>query len=176
MASVWTSVAIVAVGAMVGSAMGFLVALKISRAQRIADFRQRQLSDFYSPMAGWVRRARAFDTFDQRIWKEYAEADAERFRKRVEYANEQQKKEILPLYRKMLDHFTNNYWLAEDETRAFYQDFLEFVEIWDMTDKEVLPQELRERFRPDMSRVTAFFDHLEAMIRTLRQELAPSRS
>jgi hypothetical protein len=141
-------------------------------------------------MAGWVRRSRAHNTFNERVWGEYHEAwsalvsqygnkipetvneDSARFQKRIEYANKQHQDEILPLYRRMLEHFTNNYWLAERETRIFYQDFLEFVEIWDMAEKDVLAFELRERIRPDMLRVTAFFDHLEEMISRLQRQLS----
>lgn len=184
-----TSLFSTAVGALLGAAAGLLVALQVSRVQRRGDFRRKQLGEFYSPMAGWVKHVTALNTLNQRIWSEYETAwqgvvakygdhipekindDAERFQKRIRYANEQHRNEILPLYRRMLEHFTGNYWLAESSTRTYYQDFLEFVEIWNMQEQEVLASELRERVRPNMLQVTAFFQHLETTLGTLQQHV-----
>jgi len=183
-----------AIGALLGSATGLLVALQVWRVQRAGDFRQKQLSEFYSPLAGWVKKTRAYNTFDQRIWPEYEEVwqklvtkygnhipesieeDSKRFRKRVDYANDQNRKLIVPLYRRMLEHFTDNYWLAEPQTRDYYQAFFEFVEIWIMQEEEVLAFELKERIRPDMKQVSAFFDHLEETLTRLQGEVSRGRT
>jgi hypothetical protein len=179
-----------ALGALLGSTAGLLTALQVWRIQRAGDFRLRQLSEFYSPMAGCVKRIRAHIAFDQRIWPEYEEAwkktvakygshipdsideDSKRFRKRVDYANDQNQKQIIPLYRQMLERFAENYWLAAPQTRDYYQDFFEFVEIWNMQEQDVLAFELRERIRPDMKQVGAFFDHLEAMVTRLQGQVS----
>jgi hypothetical protein len=62
------------------------------------------------------------------------------YRKIFEYDNRQLTVELIPLYRKMLDVFTEHYWLADSDTRAYYQEFLEFVEVWERFLAESLPR------------------------------------
>jgi hypothetical protein len=62
-----------------------------------------------------------------------------------EYDNRQLTVELIPLYRKMLDVFTEHYWLADSDTRAYYQEFLEFVEVWERFLAESLPRGNVER-------------------------------
>jgi hypothetical protein len=93
------------------------------------------------------------------------------FKKIIEYDNRQFKEELFPLYRKMLDAFTDNYWLADTDTRAYYQEFLEFVEIWERFLADSLPHEVLEKLEHAEQAILLFYDHLEARLDQLRREL-----
>ena len=85
------------------------------------------------------------------------------FKRIIEYDNEQLRAELLPKYREMLTLFTERYHLAATDTRAFYQSFLEFVEIWNRWLAESLPAEVLvarapRRERPSILRTSRIQD------------------
>ena len=94
------------------------------------------------------------------------------FKKIIDYDNEQLRAELVPKYREMLALFTNRYHLADADTRAFYQEFLEFVEIWNRWLAEALPPEVWTKLDHTEERVKPFYDHLELKMQQLQAELA----
>ena len=90
----------------------------------------------------------------------------------IEYENEQLRAELLPTYREMLALFTDRYHLAEPDTRALYQEFLEFVEVWNWWLAESLPPEVWAKLDHFEKKVKPFYDHLELKMQQLQPELA----
>jgi hypothetical protein len=68
--------------------------------------------------------------------------------------------------------FTERYFLAATETRAFYQLFLEFVEIWDRSLADSLPREVHEKLDHREENLHAFYEHLESKMEELQGEIA----
>ena len=114
--------------------IGVRYGLKQIRIQKRIDFIERQLRELYSPLLAYQKEIRAKSELRLRIskaaeeaWKEVCkrnpkpfvnhEKKFEPYNKIIEYDNKQLKNELLPLYRKMLSTFRDNYWLAESETR-----------------------------------------------------------
>lgn len=47
---------------------------------------------------------------------------------------------LMPRYRQMIDTFRDKMWLAEKETRPFFQQLIEFVDVWDKILTNKLPR------------------------------------
>lgn len=75
-------------------------------------------------------------------------------------------------YREMLTLFTNNYHLADADTRAFYSPFLEFVGIWNMWLAESLEPDFPRKLGHAEVNVKPFYAHLEAKMQALQNEIA----
>jgi hypothetical protein len=153
---------IAAAAGLLGVLLGGLVTAHNQKKQRVHDHIQKQLSDFYSPLLGI--RARILAKSEVRLKVSGATGEAWRtlvdrgrknveslrkieeerfpdFEKVLQHDNRQLVEELIPLYRKMIDLFTNNMWLAEGSTRVHFGALVEFVEIWDRWLGGSLPKE-----------------------------------
>lgn len=91
--------------------------------------------------------------------------------KQIEYDWQQFREELFPLYRKMLEIFTEKYWLADPDTRQYYKDYLDYVELWERHLSGSTPFEVMQKIRPEQDKLKPFYDHLEERMEKLRQEL-----
>lgn len=182
-------------GALIGAFSVYLLGLRTNALSRRAAYIEKQLSDFYSPLAAYRKRIRAKSELRERIsvianeaWQEICEPYSrgghvfhehkERFvpfEKIIEYDNQQFEQELLPYYRKMLEIFTDKYWLADPDTRAYYQDYLEYVEIWGRFMARSLPREVHMKIKHAEERILAFYKHVEERMEQLRQDLKDER-
>ncbi len=85
----------------------------------------------------------------------------------IGHANKELVEEVIPLYRTMLDISTEKYWLADADTRAFYQDFLEYVELW----RHPIPQEIGEAIGHDEGQLEPLYHHLESKLTDLQNQI-----
>lgn len=178
--------------ALLGAYIGVSYGLKQIRIQRRLDYVAKQLNEFYSPLLGYQKAIRAKGDLRNRIsqaadeaWKEICanaprpfEGHKERFepfKKTIEYDNTQLRKELLPLYHQMLDIFRNNYWLAEPETRSWFTELSDFVELWDRWLADSIPPEVIEKLHHTEDRLQPFYGELETRLELLRGELAGRR-
>lgn len=90
----------------------------------------------------------------------------------IEHDNTKLHERLIPAYRKMLDLFREKIWLAEDETRGYYAEFVEFVDIWERWLAGSLPPELIERTGHTEQKLHPFYKHLEAQHLRLRRTVA----
>jgi len=184
------SIAVPAVAGLVGVAIGAWLTGRRERRQRRLAFLERQLKDFYSPMLGLrneIRmrselRVRIHDTAG-RVWKELCERAREvsvdtlgslsrdrfpEFAKLIEYDNKQLQDELLPAYREMIKLFRENLWLADPDTRTYYQPLIEFVELWDRWLEKSIPGEVIERLGHSEEALQPFYAHLQQRHDSLR--------
>jgi hypothetical protein len=89
----------------------------------------------------------------------------------IDYDNNQLREELMPLYRKILDVFTEKYWLADEDTRAYYQDFLEFVEIWERDLARALPGEVIQKLGHSEENALPFYEHVERKLSALQEKV-----
>lgn len=177
--------------ALVGGLVVYVFGVRKFSLETRSTFVQKQLSEFYSPIAGYRKRIRAKSEVRLKVseaaseaWKElcapYSEAKQPMlnheelyapYGKIIEYDNNQLREELMPLYRKMLDIFTEKYWLADADTRAYYQNFLEFVEIWERYLAEALPGDVIPKFGHTEENVKPFYEHIESKLTTLQKEI-----
>jgi len=189
------STATIAAAGLVGVFLGAWLNGRRERIQRRYDFVARQLRDFYSPMLGLRREVRMRSELREKVregaraaWNELSAAarregtpealqrlTRERgpdFTKIIDYDNQQLTNELMPAYRSMVKVFRDNYWLAESDTRAYFQTLIEFVELWDRFIADALPREVLTGLSHGEHLLTPFYDHLEAKHDDLRSRLA----
>jgi hypothetical protein len=174
----------------VGASLVYYFGIRQISIKRHADFVERQLQEFYAPIAGWRKRIRLKSELRLRVsgvaneaWheicKSYGDAvmhDHEErfkpFKHIIEYDNDQFERELMPLYRQILELFTDKYWLATKETRGFYEQYLEFVEIWERYLGAAIPGEVIKKLGHSEETVKPFYDHIENKLQQLQEEVA----
>lgn len=183
-----------------GVVLGGYLTARHQRLERRQNMVREQLERFYSPLLGMreeirakgelrVKVSGAVDTVWRSEVMQHREAgpDAiEQLRKKEEqwgpyfdkvigYNNQQLREEIVPAYRRMVDHFAANMWLAEPTTRKHFRTLVEFVEIWNRSLKDTLRgevvMELEKSGVPSEERLRAFYEELDAQVDRLRQKL-----
>lgn len=177
------------ISGLVGAGVVYYFGIRQIVAQRRSGFRERQLADFYAPLAGIRKQIRAkselrlkisnaASTAWQDICRSYGKTpmlDHEErfapFKKIIQYDNKQLETELIPMYREMLRIFTERYHLADADTRTYYSEFLEFVEIWNRSLAESLPGEVVELLGHDEEKVKPFYNHLEERVTELQLEI-----
>lgn len=179
-------------GVLVGSWLG----TRREISQRRYVFLERQLREFYSPLLGlraeirmrselrasihsaadaeWRRlcgEARetadpvdAVQKLQDRRWKD--------FERIIDYDNRQFTEELVPAYRRMLEVFRDNIWLAELKTRGFFNKLLEFVEIWERWLARAIPYEVVQKLGHSEETLEPFYRHLEQKHDELRERLS----
>ncbi|MGA9164654.1 MAG: hypothetical protein WBZ31_09335 [Thiobacillus sp.] len=177
--------------ALVGGLVVYVFGIRKASIELRNAFIQKQLSEFYSPIAGYRKRIRAKSELRGKVsaaadeaWREtcapYSEAKQPMlnhdelyapYGKIIDYDNNQLREELMPLYRKMLDAFTDKYWLADEDTRAYYQSFLEFVEVWERFLAKALPGDVIRKLGHSEENVVPFYEHVERRLSALQEEI-----
>lgn len=175
---------------LVGAAVVYYFGIRQLMAQRRINFLERQLSEFYAPLAGMRQQIQAKGELRLKVsaaanaaWLEICQSygdsimhDREErfapFNKIILYENKQLESELVPVYRQMLALFTERYHLAGPDTRSFYQEFFAFVEIWNRWLADSLPGEVVQKLDHDAEKVKPFYEHLEIKMQLLQDEIA----
>lgn len=187
------TVAVPALAGLVGVAIGALLTYLREKKQRKLAFLEKQLSAFYSPMLGlrnevkahgdfrlrlqneanavWVLLCSEIDKHDFEASQRLSSVRGPEFAKIIEYDNTKLHDALLPSYQKMVALFRENYWLAEPETRSFYGDLIEFVEIWNRWIDKALPVEVLKRLDHGEDNLAAFYEHVEQFHDAIRLKL-----
>ncbi|MBI5205586.1 MAG: hypothetical protein HZA11_11780 [Nitrospirae bacterium] len=174
---------------LLAGSFGYRYGLRLMKNQKRLEFIERQLREFYSPMLGCLKRikakselrfeiSKASDPAWQKICGEHPKPFLEHkkyfepFEKQIMYDNKQLREELIPLYDKMLAIFTENYYLAESETKNWYSELTRFVEIWHRWLDESIPAEVIKELEHKEERLTPFYQGLESQIVKLQKELS----
>lgn len=163
--------------------IGVRYGLKQIKTEKHLEFVEKQLKEFYSPLLGTHKNIRAksdfrlkVQTISGRQWKENAakgiEQSVEFVDKEIEYDNKQLNEEFLPLYREMLTIFKDNYWLAEPETRQFYNELVEYVEGWNRWKAKGVTAETMQEIGHSEGKLKPLYEELEKRTDILRSELS----
>lgn len=170
---------------------GLLYGLKQVKVQKRLSFIEKQLNEFYSPLLGCRTEILCKSKVRLKIelaanesWKELCERKDKRglddfdvdkayepYGKIIEYNNNQLRQDLLPKYRNMLSIFTENYWLAQSDTRKWYSELCEFIEIWDRCMSDSLPNDVVRKLEHHENKLNSFYEDLEKQIDFLRKEL-----
>ena len=78
----------------------------------------------------------------------------------------------MPRYREMIDVFRQKMWLAQPETREYFKQLVEYVDVWDKTLARTLPHSIASAVGHTEKNLHPFYDHLEAMHDKLRSEIS----
>jgi hypothetical protein len=187
------SIVIPALSGLVGVILGAWLSGRREARERQFKFIERQLREFYSPLLG-IRseikmrselRVSIHQTADaewRKLCKEKGEIGvgelkkltAERgkeFTKIIEYDNRQLAEELIPAYRKMVNVFVDNMWLAERQTKTYFRSLLEFVELWERWLDKSIPPEVIIALKHGEESLHPFYNHLQVKHDELRKKL-----
>ncbi len=189
--SVVVQSAVGAVSALIGVLIGSIMTARNQKIERKNARLREQLQEFYSPLLGM--RALILSKSEARqkikgiadaVWiemfdgvtdpdtkREIQEEHLPSFDKLQDYDNTQLQEEIVPLYRKMLDHFTSHIWLAERSTQKHYDALCEFVEVWNRSLDKSLPPQVAGKIQHDEKRLYPFYNDLQDHFDRLGEEL-----
>jgi len=127
--------------------IGIRYGLKQIREQKRLDFIEKQLNQFYSPLLGIHNEIQAkkevmnkINKIGNKIWEDKCRTQEHNKKlklvdKEIKYNKKQIAKELFPQYNQMLLIFKENYCFAEPETKKHYYELVEFVEIWNRSEK-----------------------------------------
>ena len=163
--------------------IGVRYGLKQVKEEKRLEFIEKQLKEFYSPLLGRRKLIRAKSEFRLKVekiskqqWEENAnkgfKQSIESVDKEIEYNNSQLNNEFLPMYREMLTIFKNNYWLAEPETKIFYNELVEYVEGWDRWLAKGVTAETMQKIGHTEEKLTPFYEEIDKRVDILRNELS----
>lgn len=187
----WDAI-IAAASGLFGVLLGGFITAYGHRKQRSHDRAREQLAEFYAPLLG--KRAMILAKSEVRVkvsgatgraWQglfsrhgsdaESAKRiDEERFpdfEKVLEYNDRQLVEEILPLYRQMVEVFSQNMGLAEPSTRAYFGELVEFVEVWDRWLSGSLPREAIPLIGHTEDKLRPFYEDLATQLDSLGRKL-----
>lgn len=180
-----------AVWGLLGVFVGSWLTGRNQKKERADARRKDQLSGFYAPMRAmraeikakselrvrvqavaeelWVKKFEGVDDPEEK--KKIDEQAWGKYERTLDYSNKQLETVIIPLYRKMLEHFAANMALAEESTLEHYSPFVEFVEIWNRWLEKSLPGEVAAKLDQSEKKLYALYDDIEANFKRLRKEL-----
>ena len=160
---------------LIGAAVVYYFGLRQRAKERRFSFLERQLTEFYAPLAGLRKQIRTKSELRAKIQGLYDgddERDFKAFEATIDYHNKQLQEDLLPKYREMLTLFTNRYHLADADTRAYYPVFLEYVEIWNIGLAKAVSAEILRQLDHREEKAKPFYEHLESRMQQLQDEIA----
>ncbi len=156
---------------LIGAAVVYYFGLRQRAKERRFSFLERQLAEFYAPLAGLRKQIRTKSELREKVLAATDVAGGQ-FEATAEYHNKQLKEDLLPKYREMRALFTNKYHLAAIDTRAFYPVFLEYVGIWNMWLANSISQDVPTKLDHTEENVKPFYKHIEDKLQQLQDEIA----
>ena len=160
---------------------------KKSRYEKKLEFINKQITEFYSPMMGYIYRIEASYSLQKELsklaedaWKEISANNLDKnnldeefkpFQKLIEYDNKITNEEVLPLFYKMHDIFTQNYWLAEDSTKPHYLKLSRYVDVWRRYQDDSLPRQVLWKMEKDENLLIPFKTDIKNKLDYLKKSL-----
>lgn len=171
--------------------IGLKYGIKLFKIQKRTDFVEKQLNNLYGPLLALHKTIESIGLIRLKISKtgdeiakekseHYNPEDFKKFEqditKEIEYNNKKLEDEILPLYNKMLSVFTDNLYLADEETKKYLIDFSEFVEIWDRWQKKAIMAEVIKKINHTEDKLKPFYEHLDKKTAELKDIISFEKS
>jgi hypothetical protein len=78
---------------------------------------------------------------------------------------------LMPRYRGMIDTFREKMWLAEPETREYFGQLVEFVDVWDKILADKLPRSVARAINHTEANLKPFYTHLQDVHDRLRRDI-----
>lgn len=180
-----------AVWGLVGVFAGSWVTSRHQRIERRNARMKEQLMEFYAPLRGmradikaksdvrvkvqaiagaeWQQKFVGVD--DPEVKKRIDEGSWDLYEKLNKYSDDQLKNDIIPTYRKMIEHFMSHMGYAEESTISHYAAFVEFVEIWNRFLQGSLPREVANKLSQAESNLYPLYDDIETTAKRLSEKM-----
>lgn len=179
----------------VGSLLGVIgtqwaIGRREARTRRVA-FKKEQLEEFYGPLLAIHKEIRARSelrvklagAIDQQHIKDMLDVGTDKIEETsnahlptivasIKDESDTFKNVLMPRYREMIDVFRERMWLAEPETRTFFGQLIEYVDIWDKILARKLPHSIAAAVGHTEKNLQPFYTHLEQVSDRLRSEIS----
>jgi hypothetical protein len=176
------------IGGVIVVLLGGLISSGNETERRKTEFCEKQLCEFYGPMVAIRKEIQARSELHEKlqgtavnVWVRAApylqliggthDKRKRQFGAIIEDDSEAFRKNLLPDYQRMIDMFRDKMWLAESETRAYFGDFVEFVEVWQAFLRGTLPVEVVRAMDHSEKNLNPFYEHLEKTCDRLQKQL-----
>ena len=182
------------VSALAGVFIGSWLSSKQSKQARKHSFIEKQLAQFYSPMLGLRSEIEMRGKLRVKIqnaadasWKELCEDTRSKggpealqqlsekrfpeFKNIIDYDNRTLAEQLIPAYKQMLAIFRENMWLAEPDTVGYFNELLEFIDIWDRWLDRSMPVEVWKKLNHTEEKLKPLYRNLEKAHKRLREKL-----
>jgi hypothetical protein len=149
------------IGGLGGVALGAWLVQRRERQQRELAFVERQLKEFYSPMLGLRTEIETrthlrgrIQTTAGAVWRDLTDGrpgqpirqmDATKeatFQRLIEDDSTTFKEQLLPAYQQMAALFRESLWLADADTRSYYPELMEYLDVWERYLRQAIPGEV----------------------------------
>jgi len=100
----------------------------------------------------------------------YKQREAE-YDRLQEYSEQQLREELVPLYRKMLEHWTANMDKAEPSTQHHFAALVDYVEIWNRFLEKSLPAAVIRELGHEEKKLYPLYADIELQVARLQEEL-----
>ena len=154
--------------------------------QKRLEFVDRQLREFYSPMISYRNTIITIRELQENIfkatdikWKEFCEInpkptdqDFRKYDNSLKFDKKQFREEIITLYDKMVSIFNENYYLAEKETRNYFNELYCYVNIWHRWLEDSIPYEVAIELKYSEESLIPFYNDLDKQEKILTKKLS----
>jgi hypothetical protein len=159
------------------------------RNQSVA-FKKQQLEQLYGPLLAARQEIRARSELRVKLQKALDDAHTKdmlaagpgqvaaasdphisAIAKNIEDENQTFREVLMPRYREMVSIFREKMWLAEPDTRKFFDQLIEFVDVWDKILADKLPRSIPRAINHTEENLKPFYQHLEEVTDRLRDDV-----
>jgi len=169
--------------------IGYFLSTYQKTSDRKIEYIYHQINDFYNPIVSCISKIENISSVTRELsltasegWKKLHERSPQPFYNHdeafkpfealIEYDKNQFLKEIMPLYKDILDIFTKNYYLADDKSKEFYGEYLKFIEIWNRHLTSPLPDDVYEIIIKNWPNTDLFFNHIKKQLNSLTKKIS----
>src|SRR5438876_7374710 len=138
------------VGGLCGTLLAQFMTGRREKAARAVAFKKQQLEQFYGPLLAMHKEIRARSELRVKLQSALDSSHMEDMVRagpggveaasdvhvpaiiaNVQDENQTFRDVLMPRYREMISTFRDNMWLAEPETRGYFGQLIEFIDVWD---------------------------------------------
>jgi hypothetical protein len=177
-------------GGLVGTMGTHWATSRREAAARRTAFKKQQLEEFYGPLLAKRMELRARSELRVKLQtavQEYIQdksdigplggyvevnPQVEVMDANVQDENETFRDVLMPRYKEMISVFREKGWLAQPETRQFFTDLVEFVDVWDKILGKKLRHAIAARIGHTEKKLHPFYRHIEEVHDRLRSEIS----
>ena len=178
------------VGGWIGSLLTNWMTNRRDSAARTVEFRKQQLEKFYGPLLSLHKEIRARSELRVKIQNAVDTLHAEDMLragpqgveaasdihipgiiKSIEDEGTTFREILMPRSREMITVFRENMWLAEPDTREYFPELIEFVDVWDKIINDRLSRSVAPAIGHTEANLQPFYIHLEEIHDRLRSSV-----
>jgi hypothetical protein len=186
----WQIVGTLGVGGFIGVLVTQVMTGRREAAARTVAFKKQQLEQFYGPLLSMRSEIRARSELRVKLQSAIdnshvsdmllagpgrvettSDPHIPAVLANVQDENQTFREVLMPRYRDMINTFREKMWLAEPETREFFPQLVEFVDVWDKILGEKLPRSVAVVIGHTEHNLTDFYRHIAEVHDRLRSEI-----